>query len=59
MVVLSCKSFNPLNRVQEDGHGARGAFAREKNVMHLLSEHDFKDLKDGQDGVTSCPSFNL
>ncbi len=24
-----------------------------------LSEHDLKDLWDGQDGVVSCTSFNL
>ena len=30
---------------------ARGVLLRgEKNVMHLLSEQDFRDLKDVQDG---------
>ena len=69
----SCPSFNLLNRVQEDGQGERcrsrkGCFSlrlcgfaalREKKCHALLSEHDYKDLKDLQDYATSCPSFNL
>ncbi len=65
--VASCKSFHPLNRVQEDGQGERGrsrkgcffAALRVKKFHALLSEHDYKDLKDLQDYATSCPSFNL
>ncbi|MFZ4560572.1 MAG: hypothetical protein ACOYOD_10285, partial [Saprospiraceae bacterium] len=35
------------------------AALRAKKYLASLSEHDFRDLKDGQDGVVSCPSFNL
>ena len=27
-------------------------------MLCSLSEHDFKDLKDLQDGIVSCPSFH-
>jgi hypothetical protein len=30
-----------------------------KKYLASLSEHDFRDLKDGQEGIASCPSFNL
>ena len=32
---------------------------RAKKMPRPLSEHDLKDLWDVQDGVVSCPSFNL
>ena len=32
---------------------------RAKKCHAPLSEHDYMDLKDLQDGVVSCPSFNL
>ena len=37
----------------------RGVLLRAKKCHAPLSEHDLKDLWDVQDGVVSCPSFNL
>ena len=44
--------FKKLGRVHE-------VLLRAKKCHDPLSEHDLKDLKDVQDGVVSCPSFNL
>ena len=66
--VVSCTSFHPQNRVQDEGKGVRGASRMRRFSLRLCelkkclassSEHDFKDLLDGQDGAASCPSFNL
>ena len=35
------------------------AALRAKKYLASLSEHDFRDLKDVQDRVASCKSFNL
>ena len=34
------------------------AALRAKKCLASLSEHDFRDLKDGQDGIASCKSFH-
>ncbi|MEY4134434.1 MAG: hypothetical protein RL386_784, partial [Bacteroidota bacterium] len=66
--VVSCTSFNPQNRVMGRALGVlrvRAVFLcsfaalRAKKCHAPLSEHDLKDLWDGQDGVVSCTSFNL
>ena len=38
---------------------ARGVLLRAKNAMPLCLNTILEDLKDVQDGVVSCPSFNL
>ena len=36
----------------------RGISVREWGGITSSSEHDFKDLLDGQDGIASCKSFH-
>ena len=50
--------FVPLFMCENAGNKRR-YFVRGEGVLRSLSEHDFRDLKDGQDGIVSCPSFNF
>ena len=54
MVVLSCKSFNPLNRVQEDGQGGIAC----GSAASITEPGSFK-VQTGEDrrcgAMCSCP----